>query len=239
MSEAAAHTSGVGTPSLFSTSLMPRTTLVSALVLSMALVASLLSAQEANFGRALAMTETELFVGQPLNWYGPGAVYTYRLDAAGRWQEQARLTASDTLRMDSFGQTLALDGNTLLIGSWPYGESKAKRIKAWQISDDNTFTLAGRVRAPAFTSLGALNGLLVGYGNGLPWVFDVSDPANLRSLDDADILSNCRQYPRDEAPGAYKDFEEVLTSVKKAGLASEVARLRARFVIKDGDKADD
>jgi len=31
-----------------------------------------------------------------------------------------------------------------------------------------------------------LNGLLVGYGNGLPWVFDVSDAANLRSLDDAD-----------------------------------------------------
>jgi len=27
--------------------------------------------------------------------------------------------------------------------------------------------------------------------------------------------------------------------VKRAGLASEVARLQARFVIKDGDKADD
>jgi tRNA-splicing ligase RtcB len=60
-----------------------------------------------------------------------------------------------------------------------------------------------------------------------------------RSFDHADILTNCRQYPRDEAPKAYKDFEEVLTSVKKAGLASEVARLKARFVIKDGDKADD
>lgn len=60
-----------------------------------------------------------------------------------------------------------------------------------------------------------------------------------KSFDTADILTNCRNYPMDEAPRAYKDFEEVLTSVKKAGLASEVARLRARFVIKDGDKADD
>ena len=60
-----------------------------------------------------------------------------------------------------------------------------------------------------------------------------------RSFAEHDILSNCRQYPRDEAPAAYKDFEEVLRSVKLAGLASEVARLRARFVIKDGDKADD
>lgn len=60
-----------------------------------------------------------------------------------------------------------------------------------------------------------------------------------KSFDRADILTNCRNYPMDEAPRAYKDFEEVLTSVKKAGLASEVARLRARFVIKDADKADD
>jgi tRNA-splicing ligase RtcB len=46
-------------------------------------------------------------------------------------------------------------------------------------------------------------------------------------------------YPKDEAPDAYKDFDEVLRSVELAGLASEVARLKARFVIKDGDKADD
>ena len=60
-----------------------------------------------------------------------------------------------------------------------------------------------------------------------------------RSFDEHDILSNCRFYPKDEAPAAYKDFEEVLRSVKTAGLASEVAKLKARFVIKDGDHADD
>ena len=60
-----------------------------------------------------------------------------------------------------------------------------------------------------------------------------------KSFEDHDILTNCRQYPVDEAPAAYKDFEEVLKSVKSAGLATEVARLKARFVIKDGDKADD
>ena len=70
----------------------------------------------------------------------------------------------------------------------------------------------------------------------------------MRTLDQAeidasfvksDILTNCRQYPRDEAPAAYKDFDEVLRSVKLAGLASEVARLQARFVIKDSSHADD
>ena len=59
------------------------------------------------------------------------------------------------------------------------------------------------------------------------------------SFDAKDILTNCRNYPVDEAPAAYKDFNEVLRSVEKADLASEVARLEARFVIKDGDKADD
>jgi tRNA-splicing ligase RtcB len=54
-----------------------------------------------------------------------------------------------------------------------------------------------------------------------------------QGLADADVVSNCRYYPIDEAPDAYKDFREVLRSVELAGLATEVARLQAKFVIKD------
>ncbi|QDV46006.1 RNA-splicing ligase RtcB [Stieleria neptunia] len=60
-----------------------------------------------------------------------------------------------------------------------------------------------------------------------------------RGLAEHDVVSNCSVYPRDEAPDAYKDFEEVLRSVRQAGLAEEVARLKAKFVIKDGAAADD
>lgn len=60
-----------------------------------------------------------------------------------------------------------------------------------------------------------------------------------RKFAELDILTNCRTYPRDEAPAAYKDFDEVLRSVRSAGLATEIARLTARFVIKDGDAPDD
>lgn len=60
-----------------------------------------------------------------------------------------------------------------------------------------------------------------------------------QDLDAADVLSNCKKYPKDEAPAAYKDFNQVLDSVVKADLADEVARLEARFVIKDGAPADD
>jgi tRNA-splicing ligase RtcB (3'-phosphate/5'-hydroxy nucleic acid ligase) len=55
----------------------------------------------------------------------------------------------------------------------------------------------------------------------------------------ADILTNCRMYPKDEAPAAYKDFGEVVKSVEKAGLARTVAKLKAKFVIKDASRADD
>jgi tRNA-splicing ligase RtcB (3'-phosphate/5'-hydroxy nucleic acid ligase) len=58
-------------------------------------------------------------------------------------------------------------------------------------------------------------------------------------MDSHDILSNCRQYPKDEAPAAYKDFGEVQRSVEQAGLARTVAKLKARFVIKDASEADD
>lgn len=58
-----------------------------------------------------------------------------------------------------------------------------------------------------------------------------------RDFDNADILTNCRNYPKDEAPAAYKDFKEVLRSVELAGLASTIATLKARFVIKDSDKS--
>lgn len=81
------------------------------------LSAPALFAQEPNFGHAVAMTETELLVGQPLNWYGPGTVYSYTLGADGRWVERARLTAADTARMDSFGSALAVVGNTLVVGA--------------------------------------------------------------------------------------------------------------------------
>ncbi|HEX6062825.1 MAG TPA: choice-of-anchor B family protein, partial [Longimicrobiales bacterium] len=73
------------------------------------------AAQEPNFGRALALSGSELFVGQPVNWYGPGTVYVYQRDRAGAWAERSRLFAPDSTRLDDFGRALAVDGNTLIV----------------------------------------------------------------------------------------------------------------------------
>ena len=75
------------------------------------------AAQEPNFGRAIAMSGEDLVIGQPVNWYGPGAVYAYRLGPAGDWVEQALLTAPDSARKDDFGRAVALDASTLVVGA--------------------------------------------------------------------------------------------------------------------------
>lgn len=51
-------------------------------------------------------------------------------------------------------------------------------------------------------------------------------------MDEADVLFNKRNYPIDEFAEAYKDYDEVIKSVKDSGLAKEVARLKPLFVIK-------
>ena len=89
---------------------------ISALILAAAAAAPA-AAQEPNFGRAVVLSGNELFVGQPVNWYGPGVVYAYTRAANGAWTERARLTASDSSRMDDFGRAIAVDGNTLIVGA--------------------------------------------------------------------------------------------------------------------------
>ncbi len=74
-------------------------------------------AQEPNFGRAVALTDATLAVGQPVNWYGPGVVYVYPTRGAGEWGDPTPLTAPDSSRMDDFGRALALDDGTLVVGA--------------------------------------------------------------------------------------------------------------------------
>ena len=46
----------------------------------------------------------------------PGAVYVYTFDGA-IWRELSKLFASDVSGLAAFGQAVALDGDTLLIGA--------------------------------------------------------------------------------------------------------------------------
>lgn len=74
-------------------------------------------AAQGSFGEALAISGREVFVGQPGNVYGPGVVYVFRPDARGVWRAATKLTMPGATNGDGFGNALAVEGNTLFVGS--------------------------------------------------------------------------------------------------------------------------
>lgn len=75
----------------------------------------------AYFGRAVAITENTLVVGAPgAQDLGPrvGAVYVYHREGS-EWLLSARLLPPDRVSGDQFGYSLAIEGDTLLVGA-PY-----------------------------------------------------------------------------------------------------------------------
>ncbi len=96
------------------------------------------------------------------------------------------VTLVDQLRSETPNDPYAVANRTLFIASGGSEKGKEEMIRAWRVGADGGFESAGRVSAGVYSSLAALNGLLVGFGNGLPEVFDVSDPGNLLSIDGAD-----------------------------------------------------
>ena len=81
-------------------------------------------AQGGNYSSAVAAGANEVFIGEPLNNYSPGAVYIYRRANTGRWARAAVLNASTASNLDRFGRALALDGNTLLVGATSTADGK-------------------------------------------------------------------------------------------------------------------
>jgi choice-of-anchor B domain-containing protein len=97
---------------------MRKPTLPTLVLLAAALVSARpATAQEPNFGRAVSMTSDELFIGQPVNWYGPGTVYAYRWSDERGWVQGQLLSAPDSARMDDFGRAIAFESNTLVVGA--------------------------------------------------------------------------------------------------------------------------
>lgn len=72
-----------------------------------------------HFGYSVVAGEDVIAVGASEDReaaYEAGAVFVYRRGAAG-WAFEAKLTAEDAMPGDEFGQSMAIDGNRLLIGA--------------------------------------------------------------------------------------------------------------------------
>ena len=81
-----------------------------------------------------------------------GAVYVFTRDAAGVWSQQAYVKASNTDSGEQFGTSVALAGDTLVVGV-PLEDSAATGIGGDQ--DDDSLVLAGAVYVFARDAAGA------------------------------------------------------------------------------------
>ena len=71
------------------------------------------------FGQSIALTESHLIIGAPRNDaldVDSGAAYIYKRDK-NTWRYQTKITASDGAAGDLFGISVAIDGNTILVGA--------------------------------------------------------------------------------------------------------------------------
>jgi hypothetical protein len=69
------------------------------------------------FGFSLAMSNGSLIAGAPLKNAGAGAAYVF-VGPSGVWSQQQELTAADAAAADEFGHSVALSGDTAVVGAW-------------------------------------------------------------------------------------------------------------------------
>lgn len=73
------------------------------------------------FGRSLAISNGTLFIGAPFNGdaaRSAGCVYVFRYDPGTQnWTQDVKLFAADPTEHSGFGSSLALDGNSLVVGA--------------------------------------------------------------------------------------------------------------------------
>jgi choice-of-anchor B domain-containing protein len=69
------------------------------------------------FGASLAIEGLRLAVGAANQNQGRGAVYIFERNAAGAWQQAARLVADDTAAGSGFGRAVAFAGDEVLVGA--------------------------------------------------------------------------------------------------------------------------
>ncbi len=90
------------------------------------------AAANAYFGHTVAIDGDTVAVGAPggPTTFGPGSVYVY-VRSNGLWSLQQHILATDGSNLDQFGYSVALSGDTLLVGApsdspgTPYGQGSA------------------------------------------------------------------------------------------------------------------
>ncbi|WP_088329357.1 hypothetical protein [Lacimicrobium sp. SS2-24] len=102
------------------------------------------------FGQSISLTEKHLVIGAPRNdalGIDSGAAYIYKRENDA-WHYQTKVTASDGAQEDLFGISVAIDGNTILVGA-DLHDQKAENAGAVYVYvlDDNQWKQQAKLMA--------------------------------------------------------------------------------------------
>ncbi|MEA5075213.1 MAG: tandem-95 repeat protein, partial [Coriobacteriia bacterium] len=106
-------------------------------------------AAEARFGSVVAISGDTALVGSQLDYLRTGAAYVFTPTAPDFWEQEAKLTASDGVFDDYFGCSVAIDGNTAVIGAYGDADNGAFSGSAYVFTRSGTvWTEQAKLTAP-------------------------------------------------------------------------------------------
>lgn len=98
------------------------------------------------FGSAVAIGDNEVIVAEARNLFRSGIVYVFRRNDAGEWQEQAQLISPEPILNDRFGKSIAVSGNTMLVGASPGAEGSPGVVYLFSRNASGNWGEAGQLR---------------------------------------------------------------------------------------------
>ncbi len=102
------------------------------------------AAERAGFGRAVAVGESNVFVGEPANNTKPGVVHVFSRGVKhGSWYQSAEIMAEGGEIGNRFGQSVAADGSTVLVGA--AGDENAGVVFAFSRGDNGGWMQTARL----------------------------------------------------------------------------------------------
>ena len=93
------------------------------------------------FGRSVAVDGDTVVIGAPRdddNGWNSGSVYVFTRDSTGGWSEQAKLLPGDGAASDRFGWSVAVDGDTAVIGDHDDDDNGLNSGSAYVFTRDST-----------------------------------------------------------------------------------------------------
>lgn len=92
------------------------------------------------FGKSVAMSGDTAVIGAHRdddNGYSSGASYVFTRDSAGVWTERQKLTASDAEEGDNFGLSVAVDGDSVVVGAYGDNDNDSDSGSAYVFTRDS------------------------------------------------------------------------------------------------------